>query len=73
MGSKPLSSMSIEKGTFALFQFLESQTLNLYIAPKEALAYAYALSLALVELGLHKEKPSDEKQFVVKRLVPICE
>ena len=73
MGSTPLGSMSIDKGTFALFQFLESQTLNLYIDPKEAPTYSYALAQALADLGLHKEKSSDGEKFIVKCLTPIYE
>jgi hypothetical protein len=66
-----LKRKAIEDGTYLLFDYLESQTLNDYIAPELGLAYGQALALAVMELGYHKEPPIRGGRLALKKIRPI--
>ncbi len=66
-----LKRKAIEDGTYLLFDYLESQTLNDYIAPELGLAYGRALALAIMELGYHKEPPIRGGRLTIKDITPI--
>jgi hypothetical protein len=61
----------IEDGTYILFDYLESQTLNEYIDPELGLAYGRALALAVMELGYHKEQPKRGGRLTLKKIRPV--
>lgn len=63
-----LKTKPIEDGTYLLFSYLESQTLNDYIDPTMALFYGQALAMSLIKLGLHSEKLAHDGTFVIRRL-----
>jgi len=65
-----LRTKPIEAGTYALFSYLESQTLNDYIEPQLAIFYGQALALSLIELGLHCEVSGLNCEFVLQSLQP---
>ena len=66
-----LKRKAIEDGTYMLFDYLESQTLNDYIAPELGLAYGQALALAVMELGYHKEPLNRGGRLTLKKIRPI--
>lgn len=66
-----LKRKTIEDGTYVLFDYLESQTLNDYIAPELGLAYGRALALAVLELGYHREPVKQGGLLYLKNIRPI--
>ena len=66
-----LKRKAIEDGTYMLFDYLESQTLNDYIAPELGLAYGPALALDVMELGYHKEPTKRGGRLTLKKIRPI--
>ncbi len=66
-----LKNKSVEDATYALFEYLQNQTLNDYIDPELGLAYGRSLALSVVELGYHKDLPSNGGNLILKRIAPI--
>lgn len=63
-----LKHKSLEEGTYLLFDYLQSQTLNDYIEPQMGLFYGQALAQAVIDLDYHNELVNPGFEWCIKSI-----